>query len=165
MPTPTMPRSPTGPERSDDGRIAARTARGSGSRRPRVDLQIEERILDVAFRFPARGQDRVAADLSRSRVNVSASGVRYVWQRHNLETLDKRVAWVKSRLAKSGEPWSADQSAGRDRVHAKQRAIAIGASVTGRPPDEVPRSMHILAVAALLIRERGFEATSLRDIA
>ena len=135
-------------------------------RRPRVGAQTETSILDIAFRFPTRGQDRVAADLGRSKVNVSASGVRYVWQRHNLETLDKRVAWIESRLSKSGGPWSEDQLAARDRVHAKQRAKAIGASVTGRPPEEeVPRSMHILAVAALLIRERGFESTSLRDIA
>jgi len=143
----------------------ARTA-SPASRRPRVGAQTEASILDIAFRFPTRGQDRVAADLGRSRVNVSASGVRYVWQRHNLETLDKRVAWIESRLSKSGGVWGEDQLAARDRVHAKKRANAIGASVTGRPPEEeVPRSMHILAVAALLIRERGFESTSLRDIA
>ena len=143
----------------------ARTA-SPASRRPRVGAQTEANILDIAFRFPTRGQDRVAADLGRSRVNVSASGVRYVWQRHNLETLDKRVAWIESRLSKSGGVWGEDQLAARDRVHAKKRANAIGASVTGRPPEvEVPRSMHILAVAALLIRERGFESTSLRDIA
>jgi len=131
-----------------------------------VGAQTEASILDIAFRFPTRGQDRVAADLGRSRVNVSASGVRYVWQRHNLETLDKRVAWIESRLSKSGGVWGEDQLAARDRVHAKKRANAIGASVTGRPPEEeVPRSMHILAVAAQLIRERGFESTSLRDIA
>jgi len=144
------------------------TARSASpaSRRPRVGAQTEASILDIAFRFPTRGQDRVAADLGRSRVNVSASGVRYVWQRHNLETLDKRVAWIESRLSKSGGVWGEDQLAARDRVHAKKRANAIGASVTGRPPEEeVPRSMHILAVAALLIRERGFESTSLRDIA
>jgi AcrR family transcriptional regulator len=34
-----------------------------------------------------------------------------------------------------------------------------------RTPHRCPRSAHILAVAARLIRERGFDATSLRDIA
>src|SRR5262245_46825605 len=166
MPSPSTARNaPRAPAEATRPRNAARRAAAPASRRPRVGAQTEASILDIAFRFPTRGQDRVAADLSRSRVNVSASGVRYVWQRHNLETLDKRVAWVESRLTKSGEAWSADQLAARDRVHARQRAIAMGASVTGRPPDEVPRSMHILAVAALLIRERGFESTSLRDIA
>jgi TetR/AcrR family transcriptional regulator, cholesterol catabolism regulator len=166
MPSPSTPRTASrAPAEATRPRTAARRAMAPASRRPRVGAQTEARILDIAFRFPTRGQDRVAADLCRSSVNVSASGVRYVWQRHNLETLDKRVAWVESRLSNSADAWSADQLAARDRVHAKKRAIAIGASVTGRPPDEVPRSMHILAVSALLIRERGFESTSLRDIA
>ena len=137
----------------------------SPSRRPRVGLQTENSILDIAFRFPTRGQDRVAADLRRAKINVSASGVRYVWQRHNLETLDKRVTWIESRLPSSGDTWGEDQLAARDRAHARKRANAVGASMTGRPPEEVPRSMHILAVSARLIRERGFESTSLRDIA
>ena len=162
MPSPSTPRTaPRAPAEGTRLRIAAAPA----SRRPRVGAQTEASILDIAFRFPTRGQDRVSADLGRSKVNVSASGVRYVWQRHNLETLDKRVAWIESRLSNSGDPWGEDQLAARDRVLAKKRANAIGASVTGRPPDEVPRSMHILAVSALLIRERGFESTSLRDIA
>ena len=160
-----MRRSPTDPERRDDERIATRTAARSGPRRPRLDADTEASILDIAFRFPARGQDRVAADLSRSKINVSASGVRYVWQRHNLETLDKRIAWIESRLSAREDRWSDDQLAARDSVRARNRANALRSSMRGPHAQEVPRSRYILAVSARLIRERGFESTSLRDIA
>jgi AcrR family transcriptional regulator len=146
-------------------RTTARSAPASVARRPRVDPHAEASILDVAFRFPARGQDRVAADLRRAKINVSASGIRYVWQRHNLETVDKRVASIEAKLAGRLELWSEDQLAARDMVQARKRANSLRASLTGRDPEDVPRSMHILAVSARLIRERGFESTSLRDIA
>jgi TetR/AcrR family transcriptional regulator, cholesterol catabolism regulator len=165
MSTLAMRRSPTDPKRRDDSRLATRTAVRAASRRPRLDPDIEANILDIAFRFPARGQDRVAADLHRSKINVSASGVRYVWQRHNLETLHKRVAWIESRLSAREDRWSDDQLAARDSVHARNRANAVRSSMGGLHAEEVPRSRYILAVSARLIRERGFESTSLRDIA
>src|SRR5262245_46475669 len=138
---------------SGDGHMTRRMAQRSGARRPRVDALTEGHILDVAFRFPARGQDRVAADLRRSKINVSASGVRYVWQRHDLETLDRRVAWIESRLSAQEDLWSDDQLAARASVLARRRASAQRARLGGRPADEVPRSKYILVVSARLIRE------------
>lgn len=169
MPTPMQRKSRADSivraERRRDSRTPARATPTPVSRRPRVDPQAEASILDVAFRFPARGQDRVAADLRRSKINVSASGIRYVWQRHHLETLDKRVASIEARLSGRAELWSEDQLAARDTVQARRRADSLRASLTGRDPEEMPRSMHILAISARLIQERGFESTSLRDIA
>ena len=133
-------------------------------RRARVAAVIEACILEAAFHFPSRGQDRVARDLRASKMNVSPSGVRYVLQRHDLETLTKRVTRIESTLVDEGE-WSEEQLAARDRVHAERRRRSVAASMAGPHTAPVPRSTHILAVAARLIRERGFDATSLRDIA
>ena len=134
-------------------------------RRPRIDAEVEARILDIAFRLPTHGQDRVSRELRKLKVHVSASGVRYVWQRHNLESLEKRVTWIETRLGKNNDVWSEEQLAARDRVRSDRQARALGASMVGQNAEEVPRSMHILAVAARLLRERGYEATTLRDIA
>jgi AcrR family transcriptional regulator len=41
----------------------------------------------------------------------------------------------------------------------------VAASIAGSHTALVPRNTHILAIAARVIRERGFDATSLRDIA
>lgn len=146
-------------------RARASQEAGINARRPRVEPQVEAQILDIAFRCPSHGQDRVSRDLRTLKSNVSASGVRYVWQRHNLETLDKRIAWIETRLGRNDALWSEEQLAARDRVRSGRQARALGASMVGQNAGEVPRSMHILAVAARLLRGRGYEATALRDIA
>lgn len=134
-------------------------------RRPRISSEVEAKILDAAFRFPAHGQDRIARELRASKVPVSASGVRYVWQRHNLETVEKRIAWIETRLGRNDVLWSKEQLAARDRIRSDRQARSLGAGMVGQHAGEVPRSMHILAVAARLFRELSYEATSLRDIA
>ena len=137
----------------------------ASERRPRVSAEVESKILDAAFRFPARGQDRIARELLATKVRVSASGVRYVWQRHNLETLEKRIAWIEKRLGQNDAMWSDEQLAARDRIRSDRQARSLGAGMAGQQAVEVSRSMHILAVAARLFRELSYEATSLRDIA
>lgn len=134
-------------------------------RRPRVTPEIEATVLDLSFRFPARGQDRVARDLWVMKTHISASGVRYVWQRHNLETLEKRVAWIEARLGRNEQMWSEEQLVARNRMRSDRSARSLGASMVGQNAEDVPRSIHILTVAARLLRERSFEAVSLRDIA
>jgi AcrR family transcriptional regulator len=134
-------------------------------RRPRLALELEETVLDLSFRFPTRGQDRIARELRESKTQISASGVRYVWQRHNLETLEKRVAWIESRLGRNDRTWSEEQLTARERVRSDRKARTVAVGLTGQNANEVPRSMHILAVAARLLRSRSYEAVSLRDIA
>lgn len=139
----------------------------SGPRRARVAPEVEAAVLDLAFRFPQRGQDRISRDLRATGVNVSASGVRYVWQRHDLETLNKRVAFIRSRLGVDDKLWSEEQLRARDRLGLPQGADlnALPAFQGDAPAPGRQRSMHILWVAAVLIREQGFETITLRDIA
>lgn len=137
----------------------------AGSRRPRVDKPVEELILEIAFQHPGHGQDRVARVLKERNLYVSASGVRYVWQRHNLETIGKRVARIEGQLGKNGDVWSEEQCIARDRVQADKQVRSMAASMVGRTTGDVSRSAYILAVASHVMRERGYDATSLRDIA
>ena len=140
------------------------TQGGCRGRRP-IAPEVEARVLDMAFRSPAYGQDRIARELRASKMTISASGVRYVLQRNNLETLEKRVTWIEARLGHTATAWSEEQLAARDRAQAQQHARAVSAGIGGAQAEEALRSMRILAVAASLIRERSFEAVSLRDIA
>lgn len=137
---------------------------GTG-RRARVAADVETAILQLALHQPTLGQDRVARELRERRLFVSASGVRYVWQRHGLETLEKRVRQIEQRLGKHDSNWSEDQIIARDRVRNDRQARTLGAGIAGQSADEVSRSERILAVAARLLREQGYEATSLRDVA
>lgn len=57
----------------------------------RVPPEIEERILDYSLQKPTHGCQRVANELRLQGHNVSASGVRNVWLRQELETRSKRL--------------------------------------------------------------------------
>jgi hypothetical protein len=56
----------------------------------RVSEEIEEAIATLALEQPAFGQLRVANELRRRGLVVSRAGVRCVWLRHDLETMNKR---------------------------------------------------------------------------
>ena len=76
------------------GGVAALVEDKRGPRHPhpnRVSPEIESRVLAYCLQFPTRGATRVANDLRLDGHNVSASGVRGVWLRHDLETRYKRL--------------------------------------------------------------------------
>lgn len=57
----------------------------------RTAPEVEQAILELALEQPAHGQVRVANELKRRGTFISAAGVRSVWLRHELETLEKRL--------------------------------------------------------------------------
>jgi transposase InsO family protein len=76
------------------GGTAALVEEKRGPRSPhpnRVSTEVETRILDYALAKPTHGAQRVANELRLEGVTVSASGVRGVWLRHDLETRTKRL--------------------------------------------------------------------------
>src|SRR5207244_7614362 len=65
--------------------------------RNRVALEIEQAVVEFALEQPAWGQFRVANELQRRGLSVSAAGVRCVWQRHDLQTMRKRLKAMKAK--------------------------------------------------------------------
>src|SRR5215471_18729889 len=55
----------------------------------RVAGEVEHAVVELAVDQPTWGQVRVANELARRGVQVSAAGVRCIWLRHDLETSKK----------------------------------------------------------------------------
>ena len=76
------------------GGVAALVENKRGPRGPhpnRVSAEIEEKILEFCLKEPTYGAQRVSNELRLVGVDVGPSGVRGVWQRHNLETKHRRL--------------------------------------------------------------------------
>ncbi len=70
--------------------------------RNRVAPEIEQAVVEIAVAEPAWGQLRAANELKRRGLSVSAAGVRCVWQRHDLETMKKRLKALEAKSAQEG---------------------------------------------------------------
>jgi transposase InsO family protein len=68
----------------------------------RVDPKIEARVCELAIEQPAWGQVRMSNELKKENVFISASGVRFVWQRNDLETMKKRLKALEAKSAQDG---------------------------------------------------------------
>jgi hypothetical protein len=67
--------------------------------RNRAAPEIEAAVVELAVAQPAWGQLRVANDLAKRGLAVSASGVRSIWQRHDLSTMRHRLKALEAKMA------------------------------------------------------------------
>ncbi len=68
----------------------------------RVDEATEKAVIEYAIEQPAHGQVRVSNELRKIGVFVSASGVRSIWLRNDLENFKKRLKALEDKVANDG---------------------------------------------------------------
>lgn len=68
----------------------------------RADEATERTVVNYAVEFPAHGQHRTSNELRKKGVFISGSGVRSIWQRHNLENFRKRLRALEEKVAREG---------------------------------------------------------------
>jgi hypothetical protein len=75
----------------------ANTSRRQPNLKNRVDPRIEEAVVTLAIDQPRWGRAKVASALARRDLVISPAGIRCVWLRHNLETMEKRLGRREAR--------------------------------------------------------------------
>jgi len=63
----------------------------------RADEATERAVVEYAVEFPAHGQHRTSNELRKKGVFISGSGVRSIWQRHDLENFRKRLKALRQK--------------------------------------------------------------------
>ena len=68
----------------------------------RVELEVEEAVVEFATAYPAHGQTRTSNELRKKGIFVSPSGVRSIWLRHDLHNFKLRLTALKKLSAENG---------------------------------------------------------------
>lgn len=140
--------------------------RSESSAQNRESDSLAASVLLFAAEHPQFGQARVARAMTSSGQAISASGVRYIWKKHNLATAYQRLKALQLSPVRKTAPLTSGQLATLKRGDLTRRLSQASGRITDREtaaPDA--RQEQILRAAAALFVKQGYGGTSIRDIA
>ena len=97
----------------------------------RVEAAIEQPVVAFAIEQPAYGQHRVSNELGKKGIVVSGEGVRSIWLRQVLQTLNKRLKALSAQAAQQGLILTEEQRHALER--ARQETQSHGEIATEHP--------------------------------
>lgn len=88
----------------------------------RTPAEVEAVIVDLSLELPAFGQIRIANEVRKRGHSISPAGVRGVWQRHDLETMKKRLKALEAKVAQEGLILTESQLAALEKAKTEKEA-------------------------------------------
>jgi transposase InsO family protein len=88
----------------------------------RTPPEIEVIIVELSLEQPAFGQIRIANEVRKRGHSISPAGVRGVWQRHDLETMKKRLKALEAKGAQEGLVLTESQLAALEKAKTEKEA-------------------------------------------
>lgn len=107
----------------DGGELALKEiSRSKPILKNRIAQSDEHAVVAYAIEHPEQGQARASNELKKRGTSVSAAGIRCVWLRHDLETMQKRLKALEAKVAQDGMILTDSQVAALERKKEEQES-------------------------------------------